>query len=126
MINNDRIVPVQKIDLLSLYATIGGLVGATVKAVKSADVEGNFAITEAQGGEGVLAICDQPVKTFDFGADVSADVIYFIPAYDYEGFSIAGTKVETEGDEVKADGVSLYKAVLGSGDVDITALTPLG
>ena len=124
MINKNRIVPVAKIDLLSLYATITKLQGAEVAVVKASDVEGNFAITEAKGGAGVFALCDQPVKSFDFGADVSADGIYFVPAYDYEGFSIAGVKVETEGDEVKADGVSLYNAALSSGDVTITAITP--
>lgn len=121
MINKDRIIPVQKIDLLSLYGTVFAAMGIEVEVVESPDVEGNFVLAEAVGGEGKLAICNQPVKTFDFGA-VEAATVLFVAGYDYEGFKVGGTAVET--DEVKKDGVTLYKAVLATGDVTVTAVTP--
>jgi hypothetical protein len=46
-------------------------------------------------------------------------VIYFVAAYDYEGFSVAGTKVTTSGAEVAPDGSTLYTATLASGAVTI-------
>lgn len=121
MINKDRIIPVQKIDLLSLYGTVFAAIGIEVEVVESPDVEGNFVLAEAVGGEGKLAICNQPVKTFDFG-EVEAATVLFVAGYDYEGFKVGGTAVET--DEIKKDGVTLYKAVLATGDVTVTAVTP--
>ena len=50
--------------------------------------------------------------------------VYFIPAYDYTGMSINGTAVTPTG-TVNPDGITLYKAVLASGAVTITAVSPI-
>ena len=82
------------------------------------DVDGNFKVTS---GSAPL-IATQPVETIDIDAtasSVSSATIYFVPAYDYKGFTIDGSAVTPTG-SVDADGVTLYKAVLSTGAITIT------
>lgn len=116
MINTDRIVPVQAIDLISLY----GLIllqdddNADLTAVDATN-PGIFEITEASDP----LIASEPIETCDFGEDVTSATLYFVPAYDYSGFTLDGTATTPTGD-VEADGRTLYKAVLAEGVVTIT------
>ena len=118
MINEKRIVPVEKTDLLSLYGLIlkMGSNNATLAAALAATIDGDYEITEAS----TPLIADQPVKSVDFASDVSTATLYFVAAYDYVGFSINGTAVETTGDDVVADDNTLYKAELASSAIEIT------
>lgn len=123
MINNDRIVPVQKIDLLSLIGTVLGLHGTSYTVLPATDVEGDFEVTGS--GDAGNKLANQPLKSLDFKSGVTAGTVYFVAAFDYEGFKVAGVDATYgEGATVKKDGVTLYKAVLGSGTVTITAITP--
>lgn len=118
MINANRIVPVQATDLITLYGLIlkqDTTNNSTLAAVQAATVEGDFAITSAS----TPLICAEPAKTIDIAAAVSSATIYFVPAYDYEGFTLAGVKTTPSG-TVTADGSTLYKAVLSTGTVTIT------
>lgn len=122
MINTERIVPVTKTDLISLYSVVLAQASGNSGLAKlaSKDVEGNFQITS---GSAPL-IADQPVVSVDIDAttsSVSAATLYFVAADNYAGFSIDGVAEEAaEGSvDVVADG-SLYKAVLASGDITIT------
>lgn len=115
MINSDRIVPVTKTDLLTLYANILTIAGTSVTKVDANGANGVFEIAEGSGN----LIASEPVNSCDFGEDVTAAVLYFIPGYDYTGFTIAGAAVETSGATVDADGVSLYTATLATGAVTI-------
>lgn len=115
MINENRIVPVTKTDLLTLYGNIMVLAGTTVAAVNANDASGIFEITSGSGN----MLASEPVNACDFGEDVTAAVLYFIPGYDYTGFSVNGTAVETSGADVDPDGVTLYTATLSSGAVTI-------
>jgi len=119
MINKDRIVPIEKIDFLSLIATVIGLVGTTYTVLKSSDIEGNFAVETA----GVY-LADQPVKALDFTA--ASGTVYFTPAYDFAGITVNGAEATiAEGSaEVESNAVGLYRAVLSSGSVTVTAITP--
>ena len=114
MINTDRIVQVSVIDLLTLYGNIMKLAGTSVAAVSAT----NPAIFEITEGSGNL-LANEPVKTLDFGSGVTTAVVYFIPALNFEGFSIAGTAVTTAGATVNPDGRTLYTATLSSGTVTI-------
>ena len=118
MINNDRIVPVTKTDLLTLYGNILTIAGTSVTAVNANDASGVFEITEGSGN----LIASEPVTSCDFGEDVTAAVLYFIPGYDYTGFSVNGTAVETAGVDVDANGVNLYTATLATGTVTIAKI----
>lgn len=127
MINNDRIVPIQKMDLLSMFGTLLGLFGvmehSDVYSVLAAkNVNGDFTVTEAPES---LLLANQPVRSLNFGADVSNGMVIFVPDHHYQGFSIDGTAVETTGDVVNPDGVTLYSATLNSGTVTIHAVTPM-
>lgn len=120
MINDKRIVPVTKIDLLSLYGMIlkQDEANADLEVAKSGDVLGNFVIEDATNP----LIADQPVVTCDFAEGVTTATIYFVADPFYMGFSVAGETVEATGDEVEAKNGTLYKAELASGAVTITKL----
>lgn len=114
MINNDRIVPVTKIDLLSLYGLIIKARGTSVTAINADDVLGNF----SQSANGTT-FASQPIKSYDFGNSVTSATVYFVPALDFEGFTKGGSSV-TETGTVEKDGATLYVATLASGAVTYT------
>ena len=113
MINYDRIVPVTQVDLLTLYYNMMKLAGTTVAVLEAANI-GEFVM--ASGSGNVLAA--EPVKSFDFASGVTSAKLYFIPAYDFEGFKVAGSAVTPTGN-MAADGRTLYTATLASGAVTI-------
>ena len=113
MVNTDRIVPVEKIDLISLYGLIlkQDSANSSMDALQASTIDGDFSC-----GTGIH-LAAQPVKTCDFSG--ASGTLYFVPDYAYAGFTKAGAAVTVSGDVV-ADGVTLYKAVLSSGTVTIT------
>lgn len=115
MINTDRIVPVMATDLLTLYGNIFKIAGETISALQATSV-GVFEVTTAASGDQLAA---EPVETLDFATGVSAATVYFIPALNYKGMTIAGAATTPTG-EVNADGSTLYKAELATGAVTIT------
>lgn len=123
MINTNQIVPITATDLLTLLGTVMAIGQESLAAVPTAlaplDVEGNFKVTT----NSAVALASAPVKSLDFDAtasSVSAGTVYFVPAYDYVGFSIDGAAVVTAGANVNSDGCTLYKAVLATGTVTIS------
>lgn len=120
MINTDRIVPVVATDLISLYGLI-----------LKQDTTNNSSLTKLEAGEigefqitsgSNPLICNEPAKVIDIDAtasSVSACTVYFVPAYDYKGFTVDGVAATPVGD-VDADGRTLYKAVLSSSTITIT------
>lgn len=113
MINENRVVPVSKSDLLSLYAVMLGIANVNVTKLDANDAEGNFS-----AGTGTK-ICSEPLKSLNFTG--ASGTIYFVAAYDYEGFSVSGTKVATATVTApEQDAATLYKAVLSSGTVTVT------
>lgn len=124
MINNDRIVPVTKIDLLSLYGTMLALTEGDSITTVDAEDPGTFALEEGDSG---LYIANEPVKSFDFASFAESEstpevTVFFVPAYDYEGFSIEGDAVETTGVEVVPDGYTLYVATCNTSAVGINKI----
>lgn len=115
MINTDRIVPVMATDLLTLYGNILTIAGETVAALQATSV-GVFELTTAASGDQLAA---EPVETLDFATGVSSATVYFIPALNYSGMTIAGAAITPTG-EVNADGSTLYKAELADGAVTIS------
>lgn len=117
----DRIVPITAIDLISMYGTIMRLASTSFVTVEAATTNGEFELTKGSGN----FLATEPVKKFTFGSDVSAAVIYFVPAYDYEGFVIDDTGVTpAEGSvTVVPDGKTLYSATLLSGTITIAKVS---
>ena len=124
MINNDRIVPIQKMDLLSMIGTILALNNTSYNVLAASDVDGDFSVT-GSGAAGTF-LANQPVKTLDFASGVTSGTVYFVAAYDFAGFTVAGATATmgTSSADVDPDGVTLYKAVLGSSKVTVTVITP--
>lgn len=122
MINNDRIIPIQKMDLLTMFGTILNLASVSYNVLQTSTIEGAFSVT-GTGAAGTF-LANQPVQTLDFASGVTSATIYFIAAYDYAGMTIAGAAIAPTG-TVQPDGVTLYKAVLASGAVTITAVSPV-
>ena len=124
MINKNRIVPVVKTDLLSLYGTMLAVLGLSYNILKSSDIPGNFSVTSS--GE---FLCDQPVKTLDIPADVTECMVYFVADYDFGGLTVAGAAPTFgEGytnDTIIPDCTTLFIASLDSGTVTVTAVTPV-
>lgn len=112
MINNDRIVPITAVDLITMYGLILKLAAATAPtALDATDTQGDF----EQDTNSATVLCSEPVKTFNFGEDATAGTVYFVPAYDYAGFTVNGAAATTAGATVNADGRTLYSATLSSG-----------
>lgn len=122
MINTDRIVPVQKIDLLTLIGTMLNIANVSYSVLAASDVTGSFEVT-GSGAAGTF-LANQPVETLDFGEGVTGATVYFIAAFDYAGMTINGVATTPTG-SVQPDGVTLYKAVLASSAVTITAVSPV-
>ena len=122
MINNDRIVPIQSMDFLSMIGTILAINGTSYTVVASTDVQGTFEITGTGDVGNVLA--NQPVQTMDFASGVTAGVVYFVPDYNFSGISINGTAVDLSAVTIDADGISLYTATLSAGAVTVVKITP--
>lgn len=112
MINNDRIVPITAIDLISMYGLILNVGSVSPTKADPTTVDGQFTISTPG-----TKLCSQPVKKVNITAESAT--IYFVPAYDYEGFFVSGTAVETAGADVDPDGRTLYTATLSSGTVTI-------
>ena len=69
MINQDRIVPVQATDLLSLYGAVLYLdKSGALDKISAVDVEGDFAVSAASQA----MIADQPVKSLDIASTVAS------------------------------------------------------
>lgn len=121
MINVNEIVPASKANLLDIYANAAILGGSTVTALEEG-APGEFSV--AASISTTFGIANAPLKKLNFGASATSGTVVFIPAYDYDGFYINGTFEEPAdgSDDVNADGISLYKAVLSSGDITITKL----
>ena len=113
MINQDRIVPVQKTDLLTLYGNILKIANVSVTALASTGI-GEF----EQDTNSATVIANEPVQNFTFGSSVTAATVYFIPDANYQGFTKTGAELTTSGDVV-ADGVTLYTATLSTNALTI-------
>ena len=127
MVNNDRIVPIQKIDFLSMIGTILTLESVSFAVLAATDIEGDFSVTGT--GAAGTKLANQPVKTLDFASGVTGGTVYFVPAFSFTGITVAGSAATIDDagldlEDIQPDGITLYKAVLSSGEVTITAVTP--
>lgn len=117
MINDKRIVPVQKTDMLSVWAGVLALANISATKLDASDI-GVF----SQTTNSATVICSEPVKSFNFGSSVTGATVYFIPSADYEGFTKTSAALTVTGDVV-ADGVALYSASLSTNALTITKIS---
>lgn len=127
MVNTDRIVPITKIDYLSMIGTAMKLAGTSFSVLAASDVEGTFSVTGTGAAGNKLA--NQPAKSIDFATGVTSGTVYFVASNDFTGITVAGSAATIDDSgvalaNVAKDGVTLYTAALSSGTVTITAVTP--
>lgn len=122
MINSNRIVPIQVMDLLSMYGLIllQDSDNSSLEKLAASTIDGDYAVSAASK----VYLADQPLKSLVFGSSITASTVYFVADYAYEGFSKTGaTLTVTNPDEgVVADGKTLYKAVLSTNALTITKI----
>lgn len=128
MINNDRIVPIQKVDFLTMVGIILNIANVSYSVLAASTIDGQFSVTGSGAAGNKLA--NQPVKTLDFASGVTGGTVYFVPDFAFEGITVAGSAatIDTDGialADVLTDGATLYKAVLASGEVTISAIAPI-
>ena len=127
MINKDRIVPVTRSDLLSVYGTMLAIGSVSYGVINAAD--GEFSVT----GSGSVGnkLCSQPAVSIDFASGVTAGTAYFVADFDFKGITVAGAAATiadaspVDVDEIVKDAAVLYKAALATGEVTITAVSPV-
>lgn len=127
MVNNDRIVPIQKMDLLSMLGTVLAIANVSFTVLAANDTTGDFSVT-GSGSAGTF-LANQPLTTLDFVSGVTAGTVYFVADYNFAAIKVAGAAATIDDSglalaDVVPDGVTLYKAVLSSGEVTISAVTP--
>lgn len=120
MINKDRIVPIEKVDLISMYGLILLQNGdnSSLEKLAASTINGDFAVSTASK----VYLADQPVKSVVYGSSITGNTLYFVPDYAFEGFTKTGaTLTITKPDEgILADGHTLYKAVLSTNALTVT------
>lgn len=110
----DRIVPVHRTDLISLYYAMFAI-GDSAPTKIVATEPGIFSISAA-------GLCLEPVKTAKVTA--SSGVVYFVPAFDFEGFTDSdGDALTLAGATVEADGRSLYSLTISSGTYTVAKVS---
>lgn len=119
MINDARIVPITSLDLISMY----GIILAASAAAASGTAPEKLAATDVAtfdvSTNSKTYIASEPVKKLNFGSSVTSGTVYFVPAYDYEGFTKTSATLTVTGD-VEADGRTLYSATLSTNALTIS------
>lgn len=120
MINADRMVPVTNIDLISLYGLILLQAGKTIETLDAVNPSGDFELT-AEPAASTYVLATEPVATFDFAAGVDTAMVYFVPGYDFSGFTADGSAaaIASGSEDVVNDPSSLYLCTWDSGEVTI-------
>lgn len=119
MINDKRIVPITAIDLISNYGLILAAAAAAASGTAPEKLAANDVATFAVTTNSKTYIAAEPVKKLTFGNSVTAGTVYFVAAYDYEGFDKTGASLTVTGD-VEPDGKTLYSATLSTNALTIT------
>lgn len=118
MLNADRIVPIQNVDLITMYGVTlcaaAAAASGTAPEKLAATNPAEFSVTT----NSKTYLATEPVKSLNFGSSITASTIYFVPSYEYKGFTKDSATLTVSGDVV-ADGTTLYKATLSTNALTI-------
>ncbi len=119
MINTNRIVPITAVDLISMYGFVLAAAAAAASGTAPEKLEatnpGEFTVST----NSKTYIANEPVKSLNFASGMTAETIYFVPAYDYQGFTKTSATLTVTGD-VDPDSRSLYAATLSTNALTIS------
>lgn len=118
MINDKRIVPITAIDLISNYGLILAAAAAAASGTAPEKLAASDVATFSVSTNSKTYLAAEPVKSVNFGSSITACTLYFVPAYDYTGFTKDSATLTVTGD-VDADGKTLYKATLSTNALTI-------
>lgn len=113
MINNDRIIPITKVDYLTLISQVLDIASVSVTKLAAAGI-GKF----EQDTNSATVLCAEPVDSFNFGSSVTAATVYFVAGYGFAGFTKTGATLTVTG-TVDTESVQLYKATLSTNALTI-------
>ena len=119
MINNNRIVPITSVDLISMYGCVLAAAAAAASGTAPEKLEATNAGEFTVSTNSKTYIANEPVKSLNFVSGMTSETIYFVPAYDYTGFTKTGATLTVTGD-VDPDSRTLYKAALSTNALTIT------
>lgn len=108
----DRIIPVHRMDLMSLYYFVVGVDAYPLKAT----APGEFDLTAGTGSDMFLS---EPAKKIQPTIAMGTNKVMFVPDFDFDGFYTAdGQKVElAESSVVVPDGRTLHAATIVDGEI---------
>ncbi len=118
MINDARIVPITTVDLISMYGFVLAAAAAAASGTEPEKLAATDVATFEVSTNSKTYIAAEPVKALNFGSSITACTLYFVPAYDFTGFTKTGATLTVTGD-VEADGRTLYKATLSTNALTI-------
>jgi hypothetical protein len=113
MINNDRIIPITKVDYLTLISQVLDIASVSVTKLAAAGI-GEF----EQDTNSAAVLCAEPVDSFNFGSSVTAATVYFVADYGFAGFTKTGATLTVTG-TVDTESAQLYKATLSTNALTI-------
>lgn len=116
MINKDKVVPVQRTDLLTLYGTILGINGIEYEILAAEDGEATVSVDEK------IYVANQPVKHLEIADGVAETTVWMVADFDFAGVSVDGTPAEIPA--LKNDAATLYKVDCDHSTVTVTAISP--
>lgn len=116
MVNDKRIVSITAIDLLTNYSVILNAAGKSLVKLE-AENTGEFTVADGTGD----LFANEPVKTLDVADGVTAATVYFVPAFDFAGFTKNGEEQEITGD-IDPDGRTLYKLTVTASAFTVEAV----
>lgn len=126
MVNFDRIVPITKTDYLTMIGTILNLTSTEFDILAADTVEGAFTVSTSG-----VSLCNQPVQSLNFNIPAGfTGSALFVAAHNFAGITVAGeaATIDDAGlglEDIRKDGVTLYSATLGDGEVTIAAVSPV-
>lgn len=118
MINNNRIVPIVKTNLLAMYGVILKVHNSGTTKLEATNI-GEFSVTTTSA----RYLANEPLKKLNFGSDVTASDVFFIADNDYQGFTKDGATltIADNGVTVEKGTDILYRAVLSANTLTITS-----
>lgn len=121
MINDARLVPITETDLLTNYGTMLAVAAAAASGTAPEKLAATDPGTFAVSTNSKTYIAAEPVKALTFGSSITACTLYFVPAYDFAGFTKTGATLTITGD-VDPESRSLHKATLSTNALTIAVV----
>lgn len=117
MVNKNRIVPIQKVDFLTLVSLVMSFAEIDYNVLEAQE-EGNFTLDRSG-----FYLANEPVKRINLNLEAQAQfTLYFVASEDFEGIYDHGLDLGDHidyPDEFVKDGVTLYACEAGQSGLSV-------